>query len=285
MVVLRGAAIAALTLTAACATTGTTGGAAGGAAGVASYGGFNAPESVTYDAAGDRYFVANAGAFGPANDAFISIVNPDGTTATRQWVAGSDEKPFAQALGTAIHAGSLYVCDGNNIRLFDLETAAQTSLITIEGAQFLNDLDVAADGTVYVTDTGSGTIYRVTTDGTATPFVTGEMQPNGLELDADGNVVVVGIGSPALKTFSAADGSLISEVTLPEAGNDGIIVLPDAKIVSSVTTGKIFEVANDGTITTLAEGIPSAASIEYDSRRDRVVIPQLQANTLTFVDR
>lgn len=290
MVVLRSAALAALTLTAtACATP------PGGMAPMAepgapvTFGGFQGPESVSYDAAGDRYFVANAGAFGPANDGYISIVNPDGSTAERFWFQGSDETPLATPLGSYIHNGSLYVCDGQRIRVFDLETATQTSEITVDGSTFLNDLAIAADGTIYVSNTGmaeDAVIFRITPDGTATRFVSGEaiQQPNGVDLDTDGNVVVVSIGTENLKVFSAADGSEVASYALGFAGNDGLIALEDSYIVASVTTGNVLEV-NKATraVTVLASGVTSAASIAYDTTRNVIVVPQLQAQSLTLI--
>jgi hypothetical protein len=293
MAFLRSASLATLALTAAaCAATPIgVAGPAGEAGATTTYGGFQGPESASYNPATDSFFVTNAGAFGPANDGYISIVNPDGSTAERFWVQGSDEKPLATPLGSAIHNGALYVCDGQRIRVFDLETAAQTSEMTIEGATFLNDLAIAANGTIYVSNTGMGAdavVYRITTDGAVSRFVSGEaiQQPNGVDLDTDGNVVVVGLGFSSVQVFSAADASLLATYELPVSGNDGLIALEDGFIVSSVTEGRVMEVDKaTKAVTTLAEGVASAASIAWDPARDAVVVPQLQNQSVTFIRR
>ena len=40
--------------------------------------GFQNSEAVRYDAAEDRYIVANLGPRGPGNDGFVSLVSPEG---------------------------------------------------------------------------------------------------------------------------------------------------------------------------------------------------------------
>lgn len=282
------AALAAISLTAACATATMGGPMSDG--GLKTFGGFVGPESASYDAATDSYLIGDAGGFGPGNDGFIARMAPDGSILDLKWVEGSDENPLGNALGTAIHAGAIYVCDGDTVRMFDLATAAQTGHVTIEGATFLNDLAVAEDGTFYVSNTGQGEqaiVYRVTPGGAVSEFLHGDAiaQPNGVDMDADGNVVLVGLGFAGIKVFSPADGSLVASYDLPESGIDGIITLADSFIVSATTSGTIYELDKaTGAVTTLAEDIPSAASITYDPKRNRIVIPQLRANQVTFLE-
>ena len=61
--------------------------------------------------------------------------------------------------------------------------------------------------------------------------------PNGIAFDPKGNLVVVNIGSNDVLTFSPA-GQLLTTEQATDAGNDGIVVLPDGtKYVSSVRQG------------------------------------------------
>jgi sugar lactone lactonase YvrE len=261
----------------------------------ASFGGLLSPESVTYDAARDRFFVTNTGAdvFGPTNDGYISVLGPDGRVLSPRWAAAGETQELISPLGGAIFGGALYICDRNHIRLFDLETGAQTGVLTVQGAQILNDLAIAADGTIYVTDTGgqdpaSWKVYRIVEDGGVSVFLEGEAlaRPNGLELDPAGNVVVVGLGSNTVQVFAAADARLLESHELPEAGNDGLIAFADAFIVSSVVAGAVYEIDRaTGEARLIADDVPSAASIAYDPVRNRVVVPQLQASLVTFLPR
>lgn len=290
---LRTTALGGLAMTAACATAPAM--TAPDFSQPVAFGGFSAPESATYDAAADRYFITSMGVFGQdeLNDGYISTLNPDGSVQSVRWSSSSDEVELRSPLGAAIYGGSLYVADGQNVRLIDLETGDQTSVLTVEDATNLNDLAIASDGTVYATNTGeqdmpdTWAIYRITSEGTVTTFASGEVLgwPNGVELNADGDVVTVGLGSTNLRVFSAGDGSLLETVALPSAGNDGLIVLEDSYIVSSVFDGTVVEVTGDGETTVLAEGLEAAASIGYDPTRDRVIVPQLFPNIVTFIDR
>ena len=59
--------------------------------------GLDTPESVLYDADGDRYFISNIGAGAPAplaldNNGYIAIATPDGKITTQKWVAGGANK-------------------------------------------------------------------------------------------------------------------------------------------------------------------------------------------------
>ena len=283
------AAVSALALTAACAT---TPGMVDDAAldGPVTFGGFIGPESAVYDAARDRYLVTNVGQFGPGNDGYISAINPDGSVIERMWIAGGDDQALSNPLGSAIFGGSLYVADGPNVRLFDLETGAQTSVLTVEGSSGFNDLAIAEDGTVYATQTGTEdastwAIYRITSEGSASVFAEGEAlgRPNGIEMDGDGNIVTVGLGSTTLTVFNPG-GDIVDTIELPVAGNDGLIVMDDGYIVSSVFTGAIVWAGKDGATEMLAEGVQSAASITLDPTRNRVVIPQLLVQSLTLLD-
>src|SRR5690606_14746346 len=115
--------------------------------------GFSTPESAVYDPEYDRYLVGNVGAFGPDNDGSISSVTPDGEVA-HDFTRGSDEAPLANALGAAVHDGHLYVADSPFVRVYDLATRTQVASHEVPGAGLLNDVAIASDGTVYVTDMG-----------------------------------------------------------------------------------------------------------------------------------
>ena len=59
-------------------------------------------------------------------------------------------------------------------------------------------------------------------------------QPNGIAFDPQGNIVVVNIGNDEVLTFSP-DGKLLKTENAAQAGNDGLVIMPDGtKYVSSV---------------------------------------------------
>ena len=71
----------------------------------------------------------------------------------------------------------------------DIASGKITPRVKIEGAQFLNDLATAPDGTVYVSDSTTLRDLRRCKDGKASVFVEGAdvvEQPNGLLVDGTG---------------------------------------------------------------------------------------------------
>ena len=66
-----------------------------------------------------------------------------------------------------------------------------------------------------------------------------------------------------------------------EAGNDGVIVTEDGtKYVSSVRFGSISRIRPGEEAEVIAQGIPSAASICYDSVQNQIIIPMNNNNAL-----
>src|SRR5687768_12611595 len=105
-----------------------------------------------------------------------------------------------------------------------------------------------------------------------------------IALDPKGNIVVVNIGNNAVLTFSP-DGKLLITEESTDPGNDGLVVLPDGtKYVSSVRLGTVARIRPGQNAQRIADGIPTAASMTYDSKRNRLVIPMNDWNAITIVE-
>lgn len=284
------------------------------------YGALYSVESCVYDP--DRgVIVAPSRGVGQAvraNDAWIAFINHDGTVHTPRWIgiqnAGAERDSmtpplvFNEPFGSFLHKGVLYFADrdggtpdpanaGQNtpsvavVRTFDLATGHPLKSVTVPGSPWLNDIAVAADGTVYGTNTGAAdrpetwTVWKLAPDGQASVFVQGAPLniPNGIEVDGDGNIVVVNIGSADVITF-APDGRVIKTEQAAQSGNDGLVIMPDGvKFVSSVRQGGVSMMAPGARAKLIAENIPSAASMCYDSGANQLVIPMNANNGLAFV--
>jgi len=142
--------------------------------------GFMTPESVQYEPTGDVYLVSNinGGPLDKDDNGFISKLSPEGKVLELKWIdGGSKDVDLNAPKGFGISAGKLFVADIDVIRTFDLATGKPLAQIKVPGASFLNDVTVAADGTVYVSDTGlkagkeglepakKDAIYKVSSDG------------------------------------------------------------------------------------------------------------------------
>jgi hypothetical protein len=253
------------------------------------YGSFRFAESCTYDETRDLIVAMNRGVprSEVQNDGYASLVHPDGRVHTTKWIGETrDGLWLDDPLGSAIRNGVLYVADVNFVRMFSIETGAPIRAFEVAEATGLNGIAVAADGTVYASNTGGmQRVYRVTPDGRSSVFVDGAPldAPNGVAIDNDGNVVVVNIGNTEVLTFSPS-GQLVRTEHALQAGNDGIVILSDGtKYVSSVRQGGVSRIRPGRPAELIAHGIPSAASMCYDPVRHQLVIPMNNHNALAFL--
>jgi sugar lactone lactonase YvrE len=180
------------------------------------------------------------------------------------------------------------------IRRFNMKTGLPAGETRVDKVAWFNDIEVADDGTVYATVTGVGgdkpdpatwQVWKITPAGEAATFVQGAplRQPNGVAFDPQGNVVVVNIGNNEVLTFSAA-GQLIKTENAAQAGNDGLVIMPDGtKYVSSVVNGGVSRMRVNQPAELIARNIPNAASMCYDAGANQLVIPMNPNNGLAFV--
>ena len=95
---------------------------------------------------------------------------------------------------------------------------------------------------------------------------------------------MVNINTNAVHTFSPS-GDLVKTEHAVDPGNDGLVILDDGtKYVCSVRQGTVSRIRPGQPAEIIASGIPSAASMAYDSKRHRLIIPMNNWNAVTFVD-
>jgi hypothetical protein len=274
------------------------------------YGAIVGAESCVYDAERGLILAVNRGVNQNQvpNDGFVSLINHDGSVHTAKWIGATrDGLVLNHPFGSFIHDGTLYTADRDGgtgpddpsvsvLRLFDMATGAPAGEMPAPESPGFNDIAVADDGTVYATQTNLGIpgaepdpatwkVFKITPDGAVSVIVEGEPLnlPNGIELDNDSNVVVVNIGDPAVLTFSP-EGELLDTEQSAQSGNDGLVIMEDGtKYVSSVREGGIARIPPGGTAELIATGIPSAASMCYDSGANQLVVPMNNNNGLAFV--
>ncbi len=253
------------------------------------FGSFHFAESCTFDPERNLLLVINSGDRKDMarNDGYISLINPDGSVHTSKWIGATrDGLELFNPLGSAIKDGTLYVVDSDYVRLFDLKTGKPLRSIHVPGSTLLNGIAVADDGTIYASNTRPDwKLYKVTAEGESSVLVEdGKLDaPNGVAIDQDGNVVVVNMGNRDIITYSP-DGELVRVEEAAQKGSDGIVIFKDGtKYVSSVRHGTISRLALGQKAEVIASGIPSAASMCYDSTQHQLVIPMNTNNAIAFV--
>lgn len=280
------------------------------------YGAIYSAESCSYDATRGVIVVPNRGVpqSVQTNDAFVSFINHNGSVHTARWIGVQSPADRArltlplvlnEPYGSDIANGMLYVADRDGgtsasdpsvavIRKFDMRTGVPAGETRIPAVAWINDIEVADDGTIYATRTGdlgdnpdptTWQVWKIAPDGTPSIFVQGAplFQPNGIAFDSRGNIVVVNIGNADVLTFSSS-GRLVNTEQAVQAGNDGLVIMPDGtKYVSSVRNGGVSRILPGRPAELIARNIPSAASMCYDAGANQLVIPMNPNNGLAFI--
>jgi hypothetical protein len=256
--------------------------------------GIATPESVFYDIESDVYLVSNInGSPVEADDnGFISRLSPEGKVVELKWIDGAKDTVKLNApKGMAVAEGILYVTDIDHIRKFDVKTGEPKGDIAIKGATFLNDIALAPDGTLYVTDsglkaganglepTGTDAIYKLVKD-QPKALVRGKNLngPNGVLADESGVWVVT---YRANELYNVKSGKKADVKKLPKGGLDGIVKTNDGRIlVTSWEANQIFGAMPGEEFTVVVADAKSPADIGYDVKRNRVLIPLFLENAV-----
>lgn len=120
--------------------------------------GLSTPESVLYDDRADVYIVSNIDGdpLGADGKAFLTRLSPDGKVENAKWIeSGKDKVTLNAPKGMALAGDVLYVADIDTVRTFDRKTGESKGDVKVPGATFLNDMVLAGDGRILVTDTGT----------------------------------------------------------------------------------------------------------------------------------
>jgi sugar lactone lactonase YvrE len=247
------------------------------------------PESVVVDPATGAIYVSNivGAVMQKDGNGFIAKLNGDGKVVTRQWVKGLDSPT-----GLALHDRTLYVADVDQLVEINAASGEIVKRYPAKGATFLNDVAIDPDGTVYVSDTPSNTIWRLK-DGSFEPWLADDKLngPNGLLVQGDTLVVaslgkIPGVGQKqelaGLSLISLKDQSVTKLGDGRPIGNlDGLELLqPGVYLVTDWAAGALYRVDAKGKAQQLIDLNQGSADLTYLPDKKIVLIPMMLDNTL-----
>jgi sugar lactone lactonase YvrE len=263
--------------------------------------GFASPESAFYDAGTNAVFVSsiNGQILEKDGNGYISRLSPDGTVVAEQWATGVNAPK-----GLRSARGVLYAADIDEVVGFDIKTGREASRVKVTGAQFLNDLATAPDGTIYVSDSNLSKVFEVR-NGTSSVFVEGAdvvEQPNGLLVD--GSRLILGTIGPApvpgaargggargpapgghLYAFDRTSKQRTLVTTEPVGGIDGIeLDGSGGLLVTDVLGQRLLRVSKTGAVTVLAKFTAGGADFGYVAARRLAIVPFLFSNSVAAYD-
>jgi sugar lactone lactonase YvrE len=245
--------------------------------------GFKVPESALLDVTRGVLYVSNWNGNPTDNDGngYISKLSPNGTVTEAEWVTGLDAPK-----GLALRDKTLYVSDIDKLVAIDVESGKITGTWTGEGAQFLNDTAIDADGNVYVSDMMGNSIYRLAGDTFEAWLKDEKLQhPNGLHVEG-GKLIVGAWGQDIQPDFTTkTPGHLLSVDLASKAisdvgsgepiGNlDG--VEPDGTgnwLVTDWIKGALLRIRPDGTFEQVLDLNQGSADHEVSQDGTTVLIP------------
>ena len=258
------------------------------------------PESVAY-AAKQNVFVSNVNGKPDQKDqnGFISKVSPsNGSIIELNWITGLNA-PNGMAIsndGTKLYVSDIidlvgiYIASGRIIKRFNAP-----------GSSFLNDVASDNQGNIYVSDTGTNTIYKLDTNLGASisslqvwlqsPQLNG---PNGLLVDNNKNKLIVVSLGPLSKPGGGMELIAIKNKTISSLGKEGTTtpvggldgIESDATethyYVTDNPAGKVYTVNADGTgyMTLIDLHTQGAADLGSIPSQSTIIIPIMQDNKL-----
>jgi hypothetical protein len=240
------------------------------------------PESLDYDAAGNRYLISNRSAgqiLARSSTGTLSLFTDDPTSPAGLEIVGSH----------------VFVADGGRIRGYRLSDAVREVDYPIPGAGFLNGLSSDGATRLWTSDFTGQRLHEVNIANLAavthtTPISATGFQPNGLWWDSvQQRLLIVSWGSNA-RVFSWQPGQTSATLIVQTAfGNfDGVVQdCTGATYVSSWGAGAILRtpapLSASSVFTTFAPGMANPADIAYAAPLGEIAVPNAGNSTLSFV--
>lgn len=215
-------------------------------------------------------------------------------------IAGEGEpEPFATGLddpkGIDVQGESLIVAD--KVRVLRIGPEGEVNVLAAaddfpRSPQFLNDIEVAGDGTVYVSDSGEldgggGAIFRIDSKGEVGAVLTMDQDPrlrspNGLLMDGPKAMLVVDLSSGALYRLPL-DGAELKKLNRGFGGGDGLAWDDHGRLyVSDWQNGRVYwlkEPAGESQL--MVDDLKAAADIAIGPE-DRLLVPDMKAGALVY---
>lgn len=232
-------------------------------------------ESVLHDAERNILYVSNINGEPDEKDGNGSIarVSLDGTITDPQWVTGLDAPK-----GMGIRGNRLFVTDIDRIVEIDVDLGTIVKSYPVSEASFLNDITVAPNGDVYVSDSDAGIIVKVSGE-EATIWMDSVDGPNGLLADA-GALLMASWNAGTLNSINLQT----KAITVKAEGiehPDGIKAVGGGAYLVSTWDGMVHLVEADGSkhlLLDTRDADANAADIEYIPEQNLLLVPAFSAN-------
>ncbi len=254
--------------------------------------GLKNPAGFIVDPATGAYFISNENG-GPSdrdNNGFITKLDENGNIVKLKFIeGGAAGVTLNSPKGLAILGTTLYVSDIDTVRSFDLKSGRPLGQIDLSAfkVDFLTGLAADNAGALYIADTGADTILKVDTRGGKAAVLAKDKVlagPHGLAVNpATGALVAVSWNSGKIVEIAKDGGVKVLFGNSFFNARFGNLTGADFDAfgnmyVSDFSQGKVVRIDPDFRIQTIAEFLPTPASVAIDRKNHLILIPYLSGN-------
>ncbi|GJM64057.1 TIM barrel protein [Persicobacter diffluens] len=262
---------------------------------------YDAPDQVLWHAKTKQWFVSNLGG-GISLDrdgySWISRLDASGKVIDPVWIGF--EEGFDAISGMISDDQYLYAVDRDGVRQIDIAQRKQVAFYPIPEGEFLNDIVLAKNGDLYVSDFFGDQIFRIIPKKKKVKlFLKTERleAPDGLYME-DGYLVVASWGKliPGKGFDTSKKGDLLRvdlkkktieplSDKLIELGNlEGITKGNGNYYITDWASGEVIKVDKDFNPSILIKGLSHPTDPDFSTEQQRLAFPQHGTNQVLFVD-
>lgn len=257
---------------------------------------FDAPDQVVWHAPTKTWFVSNLGggiSLKKDNYGWITRLDQSGKVITPQWVKEGLHAPSGMVCTT----NKLYVCDRGKVLSINIETAKIEKEFILKDSEFVNDIALADNGDLYVSDFWANRIYRIVpSSGKSEVFMDIPNSPDGLYFDNNHLIIATWGKVTDRATFATSKkGNMLSvdlktkKVTpivkgVEEIGNlEGITSTGKGTYyVTDWASGKLLRVNKNG-VTEMVTGLKNPTDPGYAQELNILAFPEHTGNRVLFM--
>ena len=243
---------------------------------------FNMPESATFDAARQAIYISNVNQYAKDGNGFISKVSTDGKSVKLKWLTGLNSPT-----GLAIYGDILYAADYDALVAVNLKHGKIIQRYDAPDASTkptLNDVAISAEGVVYVSGSGSRTIYRLEQNQLKVWLKDQDKLKfaNGLFIKED----TLYHGGLYWNAFDIASRKSVNRIPHPDKilkdfdgitsdGNDGFLV-------TLIDDDRLWHIRKDGISQPVSEQKLKGIDLHYFPEKQLLLLPQVGGGLSAF---
>ncbi|HEY0272468.1 MAG TPA: ATP-binding protein, partial [Chitinophaga sp.] len=200
------------------------------------------PESVLPQPEGLYVSLINGPAWGADGQGGVARLSRQGRIIDTTWITGLNAPK-----GLARRGDRLYVADLGELVVINIPQGKIDHKLPLPGASGLNDVTVAGNGTVYVTDSQTGQVFKVEKE-VATVYAENLKGVNGIKAVGDQLYILTGDGM-----YKAGADKKLTKICALEHGGDGIEPVGNGDFLVTAWEGWLYYVDAAGHKTILLD--------------------------------